>query len=118
MRLATIPHAHPRWLVAGLLAAMVGIMLSGFDAIRSKQGGAMPLYGAEASRARLLVVDRQTDRLSIYDAVNRRPLRQLEGAAAAAMLQRHDGHVFVIAADGTRNEPAAPRTLRVATGNR
>ncbi len=54
----------------------------------------MPLYGREASRDRLLVVDRQASRLTLYAADGRK-------------LQQH-GRVFVIAADGMRNEPASP----------
>ncbi len=107
MKLATIPHAHPRWLVAGLLAAMVAVVWSGLDTIRPKPAGGMPLYGREASRDRLLVVERQAGRLTLY-AADGRPLQQLDGTAAAALLQRQQGRVFVIAADGMRNEPASP----------
>jgi hypothetical protein len=107
MRLAAIPHAHPRWLVAGMLAAMVAIVWSGLDTIRTRQGGGMPLYGREASRDRLIVVDRQAGRLAIY-AADGRPLQQLDGGAATAMPQWHDGRVFVIAADGTRSEAVSP----------
>lgn len=91
-----------------MLSAMVAIVLGGLGVVRSQRGSGVPRYGREASRDRLLVVDRQAGRLTVYDAINGRPLRHLDGDAAAEMLQRHDSRVFVIAADGMRDEAASP----------
>lgn len=103
-----IPHAHPRWLVAAMLAAMVVVVLNGFGAARLQRGSGMPLYGSAAGRDWLLVVDDQADRLTVYDAGDGRPLQQLDAgtASAAAVLDRYAGRVFVIAADGVRSEHA------------
>jgi len=106
MKLATIPHAHPRWLVAGMLAGMVVIVSGGLDAIRSQRGSGMPLYGRDGSHDRLLVVDRQAGRLTVYDAVSGRPLQHLD--ADTAMLEGHDGRMFVLVADGMRSETPSP----------
>ena len=102
-----ISHAHPRWLVAGMLAVMVVIVSSGLDAIRTQRAGGMPLYGREAGRDRLLVVDPQAGRLTVYDAASGRPLQHLDADAAAAMLDRRDGRMFVLVADGMRSETAS-----------
>jgi hypothetical protein len=120
MKLATIPRRHPRWLVAVMLAVMVVIVLNGFAAVRSRQVPGLPWLGSDAGHDWLLVVEDRADRLTVYDAGDGRPLRQLDAgtAAAAAMLGRHDGRVFVIAAEGTRNEAASPQSQRIAASGR
>jgi hypothetical protein len=118
MRLATIPHSHPRWLVAGMLAALVLVVLNGFDLARSQPGLGMPSSGHAAVHDWLLVVNNPADRFTVYDAVNGRPLQQLDTDATAAMLARHDGRVFVIAGDDTRNEPTLPPSPRIAASGR
>ncbi|MBD8871713.1 hypothetical protein [Rhodanobacter sp. DHB23] len=118
MRLATIPHSHPRWLVAAMLAMLVLAASNGFGLARQWPGSGMPWYGRDAGYDRLLVVDRQADRLTVYDAASGRPLRQLDADAAAAMLARHEGRVFVISGDGTRGGSATPPSGLAANGAR
>lgn len=115
-----IPHSHPRWLVATMLAAMVVIVSNGFGLATPRQDSGMSLPGRDAGHDRVLVVDSETDRLTVYDAVDGRPLQQLDTdtAAAAAMLDRHDGRVLVIPADSTRSEPALPQPRQVAASGR
>ncbi|BFI95520.1 MAG: hypothetical protein RSP_10300 [Rhodanobacter sp.] len=108
MKLAMIPQAHPRWLVVGMLAATVAIVSGGLDAIgRQQAGGMASLYGREDGHDRLLVVDPQAGRLTVYDAVSGRPLQHLDADAAAEMLDRHDGRVVMLLADGTRSQSAS-----------
>ncbi|MBD8879138.1 MULTISPECIES: PQQ-binding-like beta-propeller repeat protein [Rhodanobacter] len=106
MRLATIPHSHPRWLVAVMLTALVVTVLNGFGLIRPQPGSGTFLGGGDAGYDRLFVVDDQGERLTVYDATDGRPLRHFDANAAAAVLVRHDGRVFVMAGDGTRSGPA------------
>lgn len=115
-----IPHHHPRWLVAVMLAAMVAVVLNGFGLARPKPGFGLSWHGSDAGHDWLLVVDNQAGRLTVYDAVDGRPLRQLDAgtAAAASMLDRHDGRVLVVAADGTRSERASPQPQRIAANGR
>lgn len=106
MKLATIPQAHPRWLVAGLLTALLAIVQGGLGAIGLQRSSGMPLYGHDGRRDRLLVVDRQAGRLTLYDAASGRPLRDLD--ADHAMPVQRDGRVFVLVADSMRGEPPSP----------
>lgn len=112
------PHSHPRWLVAGMMAALVVIVLNGFGLARARLGPGMSWRGYAAEHDWLLVVDNQAERFTVYDAVNGRPLRQLDANGTAAMLERHDGRVFVIAGDGTRNEPMLSQSQRITASAR
>lgn len=97
-----------------MLAALVAIVLGGFGLARPRPGIELPLRGHGVGHDVLLVVDGEADRLAIY-ATDGRPLGQLDVDAAAAMLDRHDGRVLVIAGGGSRDRPAPPR---ISVGDR
>lgn len=117
MRLATIPHSHPRWLVAVMLTALVVTVLNGFGLNRPQPGFGMSLGGGDAGYDRLIVVDDQAEQLAVYDAVDGRPLRHFDANATAAMLARHEDRLFVIAGDSTRSGPGLPQSRPVSASN-
>lgn len=118
MKLATIPHHHPRWLVAAMLAVTVAIVLNGFAVARSRHVPGLPWLGSDAGHDWLLVVEDRAERLTVYDAGDGRPLPLRNADDTGAMLERHDGRVFVLAGEDTRNEPALPQSQRIAASGR
>lgn len=117
MNLATILRTHPWLVAAGMLAGLLVIVLNGFGLVRPPPGSGSLMRWHDASHDWLLVADDQANQLTVYDATDGRPLRQLGAGAVGdvAMLVRRDGHLFVIDDDGTRNELKLPQLQRVAS---
>jgi hypothetical protein len=113
---ASILRTHPWLATAGMLAGLLVIVLSGFGLV-----GPQPVSGSlvrwhDTSHDWLLVADDQANHLTVYDAVDGRPVQRLDAKVVgdvAAMAQR-DGRLFVIDDDGTRKELKLPQLQTVA----
>jgi hypothetical protein len=116
MNLATILRTHPWLPVAGMLAGLLMIVLSGFGLVRPLPGSGTLVRWHDASHDWLLVADDQANQLTVYDATDGRPLQQLGPSAVGdvAALAQRDGRLFVIDDDGMRNELKLPQLKTVA----
>ncbi|OOG61266.1 hypothetical protein B0E46_14805 [Rhodanobacter sp. B04] len=117
MNFATILRAHP-WLAAsGMLAGLLVIVLNGFGLVRPLPGSGSLMRWHDASHDWLLVADDRANQLIVYDATDGRPLQRLGPSAVGdvAELAQHDGRLFVIDDDGTRNELKLPQLKTVAS---
>lgn len=119
MSLATIMRTHP-WLAAGgMLAGLSVIVMNGFGLVRPMPGSGSLMRWHDTSHDWLLVADAQANQLTVYDAIDGRPLRRLGAGAVGdvATLAQRDGQLFVIDDDGTRNELKLPQLQRVASSS-
>ncbi|MGH8157878.1 MAG: hypothetical protein ACREPQ_07140 [Rhodanobacter sp.] len=119
MNLATLLRT-PSWLAAaGMLAVLFVIVLNGFGLVRPLPGSGSLMRWHDARHDWLLVADDPANQLTVYDATDGRPLRQLGAGSVGdvATLAQRDGHLFVIDDDGTRNELKLPQLQRVASSD-
>ena len=119
MNLAPILRTHPWLPVAGMLAALLVIVLNGFGLVRPLPGSGTLMRWHDASHDWLLVADDEANQLTVYDATDGRPLQQFGPGAVGdvAALAQRDGHLFVIDDDGARNELKLPQLQRIASSN-
>lgn len=117
--LATILRTHPWLAAAGMLVGLSVVVLNGFGLVRPEPGSGSLMRWHDASHDWLLVADDQANQLTVYDAIDGRPLRRLGAGTVGdvATLAQRDGHLFVIDDDGTRKELKLPQLQRVASSN-
>ena len=120
MNFATILRAHPWLPAAGMLAALLLIVLNGFGLARPQPGSGSLMHWHDASHDWLLVADDAANRLTIYDATDGRRVQQLDATSVGdvAVLTQRDGHMFVVEDDGTQNELKLPQLQMVASSLR
>lgn len=117
------------WLpVACLLALLVALVLGGFG---SRHGSRLAETGTptfsnlvhwhDASHDWLLVGDGQSNQLSIYDAVDGRPVRRValrQGLDDATAFAQRDGRLYVVGDNGQLGELKLPQVQLVAANGR
>jgi hypothetical protein len=111
MNLATILRTHPWLCAAGMLAALLAIVLNGFGLDRPLPRSGTLMHWRNAGSDLLLVADDEANQLTVYDAVDGRPVQRLDAKAVGdvAALAQRDGRLFVIDDDGTRKELKLPQ---------
>ncbi|WP_158755574.1 hypothetical protein [Dyella sp. S184] len=116
MNTASILRTHPWLVTAGMLAGLLVIVLGGLGLVRPPLVSGSLVRWHDTSHDWLLVADDQANQLTVYDAVNGRPLQRLDAKVVGdvAALAQRDGRLFVIDDDGTRKELRLPQLQRVA----
>ena len=118
MNLGTILRTHPWLSTAGMLAALLAIVLSGFGLVRPlPRSGTTLMHWRDAGGDLLVVADDEANQLAVYDAADGRLLQRLGPSAVGnvAALAQRDGRLFVVDDDGTRNELRLPQLKTVAS---
>jgi hypothetical protein len=108
----------------GMLAGLVVLVLSSVDLSRSQQlsTSGQPAFDTlvrwhDVSHDWLLVADGHADQLSVYSAVDGRPLGRLHiehGLRDIDALAQRDGRLFVVDDDGRLSELKLPQLQLVA----
>lgn len=117
MNPGTILHTHPWLCSAGMLAALLAIVLNGFGLVRPLPRSGALMRWHHAGSDLLVVADDEANQLAVYDAADGRLLQRLGPGAVGnvAALAQRDGRLFVVDDDGTRNELKLPRLKTVAS---
>lgn len=117
MNPATILRTHPWLCAAGMLVALLTIVLNGFGLVRPLPRSGTLMHWRDASSDLLVVADDEANQLTVYDATDGRLLQRLGPSAVGnvATLAQHDGRLFVVDDDGTRNELKLPQLKTVAS---
>jgi hypothetical protein len=117
MKLAAILRTHPWLSAAGMLAALLTIVLNGFGLVRLLPRSGALMHWRDAGSDLLVVADDEANQLAVYDAADGRLLQRLGPSAVGnvAALAQRDGRLFVVDDDGTRNELKLPQLKTVAS---
>lgn len=118
MKIGTTLRTHPWLSSAGMLAALLVIVLSGFGMNRPQPEAGSLVHWRDARHDWLLVANDEANQMTVYDASSGRPVQRFDARTVgdvAALIQR-DGRLFVMNDDGTRNELKLPQLKTVASG--
>jgi hypothetical protein len=129
MKTIALLHTSLSWQpITGMLLLAVALVLTGVRSLRAPamDAGTPPAFSTllhwhDASHDWLLVADGRTDQLTVYSAIDGRPLHRLKAAHglndSAAFIQR-DGRLFVLDAAGRLDELKSPQSLLAASPTR
>ncbi len=125
MNIAGALRKHPWLLVAGMAGALAAIVLSGFGPTTpgNIQAGTPAAFNSvlqwhDASHDWLLVADGQSNQVTVYNALDGRPLHRLDvkrGINDVSALAKRDGRLFVMSDDGRLGELKLPQLQMVAS---